>query len=246
MDERTRSSVAATAAAGFLPFADGANGCLDGLPPLDVRQAILDGDTVIVHAEDRTAAHTKAIYIALLDQVINACGTLAAEGRNPRARLLLDEMGTAVPHPKIAQISAMAPGNGVELYLAFQAPEQRQRLLGVGGLELDNNTATRVILPGTTSRDLRSFVGSLLPPVVVRDGDQVVGVIPSAPIDPPPTGSVVIVDEHARVIRARQIVPHRDPDFTWNRIAHAALDAPMFRSIVREHRQLNFSGASIR
>jgi type IV secretion system protein VirD4 len=163
-EERTLSSVYATAEAVLAPFADpGVLAALD-LPGIDPHVLIGDQATLYLVAPSKDQERLAPLYAGLVEQIIDAAYARAAAGMPCAAPLLLvlDEAANTAPIRTLPQIAATAAGQGVQVVTVFQDLAQARHRYGEAADTILANHRAKLFLSGISDARTLDYLGRAL------------------------------------------------------------------------------------
>jgi type IV secretory pathway TraG/TraD family ATPase VirD4 len=137
---------------------------------------LASGGTLHVLAADEDAANVTPLTVALIDEVITAAGSRAGPdvgvGRrpfSPMLRLILDDLPTVSPLPKLSSRLSDGGGRGVQVvWYARSRAEVAERFGRERGAAVISATSTMLYGGGLNDPELLRDVSSMLGQVVVR------------------------------------------------------------------------------
>jgi type IV secretion system protein VirD4 len=164
-DERTKSSVYASAEVILRAYASPRMS--DHAPSDSINPAtLLESNTtlyVVAPAEDQ--ARLRPVFSALVKDIYR-CAVLKAEhsGKplNPGLLLVLDEAANIAPIHDLAQIAATCRAYAIQLVTIFQDLAQVTSRYKHGASTVVNNHTAKLLLPGTSDRELLELMSRLL------------------------------------------------------------------------------------
>ncbi|MGE0029466.1 MAG: type IV secretory system conjugative DNA transfer family protein [Thermoleophilia bacterium] len=169
-EERTLSSVYATAEAVLAPFSDPAVLASTALPQINP-QAVLDGrSTLYVVAPAKDQERLAPLFAGLIEHIVDAAYARAAEGRpcEPSLLLVLDEAANTAPIRNLPQIAATAAGQGIQVVSVFQDLAQARGRYGEAADTILANHRSKLFLSGISDARTLDYLGRAL-------GDEEVG-----------------------------------------------------------------------
>ncbi|MGE3795259.1 MAG: type IV secretory system conjugative DNA transfer family protein [Dehalococcoidia bacterium] len=169
-EERTLSSVYATAEAVLAPFADPVVLRSIELPGVEP-EALLEGrSTLYVVAPAKDQERLAPLFAGLVEHVIDAAYGRAAAGRpcDPSLLLVLDEAANTAPIRNLPQIAATAAGQGVQVVTVFQDLAQARSRYGEAADTILANHRAKLFLSGISDARTLDYLGRAL-------GDEEVG-----------------------------------------------------------------------
>ncbi len=149
-EERTRSSIYATAEAVMEPFSDPHVLESADLDPIDI-EALLDGPaTLYVVAPAKDQERLAPLFAGLVEHVVEAAYARAARGRacDPPLLLVLDEAANTAPIRGLPQLAATAAGQGVQVVTVFQDLAQARSRYGEAADSILANHRAKLFLSG--------------------------------------------------------------------------------------------------
>ena len=164
-DDRTKSSVYASAEVILRAYASPRMS--DHTPDESLDPAkLLDAATtlyVVAPAEDQ--ARLRPVFSALVKDIYR-CAVLKAEGGgkplDPGLLLVLDEAANIAPIHDLAQIAATCRAYAIQLVTIFQDLAQVTHRYQHGAGTVVNNHTAKLLLPGTSDRELLELMSRLL------------------------------------------------------------------------------------
>ncbi len=169
-EERTLSSVYATAEAVLAPFSDPAVLRSTTLPQINP-QAVLDGQsTLYVVAPAKDQERLAPLFAGLVEHIVDAAYARAAAGRpcEPSLLLVLDEAANTAPIRNLPQIAATAAGQGIQVVSVFQDLAQARGRYGEAADTILANHRAKLFLSGISDARTLDYLGRAL-------GDEEVG-----------------------------------------------------------------------
>jgi type IV secretion system protein VirD4 len=169
-EERTLSSVYATAEAVLAPFAEPAVLARADLPAVDI-PALLEGrDTVYLVAPSKDQERLAPLFAGLVEHVLDSAYARAAAGQpcEPSLLLVLDEAANTAPIRNLPQIAATAAGQGVQVVTVFQDLAQARSRYGEAADTILANHRAKLFLSGISDGRTLEYLGRAL-------GDEEVG-----------------------------------------------------------------------
>jgi type IV secretory pathway TraG/TraD family ATPase VirD4 len=169
-DERTRSSIYATAEIVLEAFADPA--VLASSRTSDIQpQRLVDGpaSTLYLCAPSHEQERLRPVFSALLSEVLIAAFTRAAReghGLDPPLLIILDEAANIAPLRELDVLASTAAGHGVQLVTVWQDLAQIQARYGERAATVVNNHRAKIILSGISDPATLDYASRLL-----GDGD---------------------------------------------------------------------------
>lgn len=169
-EERTLSSVYATAEAVLAPFADPA--VLESTANHDINtQALLDGqNTLYIVAPAKDQERLAPLFAGLVEHVIDAAYARAAAGSpcEPSLLMVLDEAANTAPIRNLPQIAATAAGQGIQVVTVFQDLAQARSRYGEAADTILANHRAKLFLSGISDGRTLEYLGRAL-------GDEEIG-----------------------------------------------------------------------
>ncbi|MGE3795655.1 MAG: type IV secretory system conjugative DNA transfer family protein [Dehalococcoidia bacterium] len=163
-EERTLSSVYATAEAVLAPFSDPAVLRSTALPQIDPH-AVLDGQsTLYVVAPAKDQERLAPLFAGLIEHIVDAAYARAAAGRpcEPSLLLVLDEAANTAPIRNLPQIAATAAGQGIQVVSVFQDLAQARGRYGEAADTILANHRAKLFLSGISDARTLDYLGRAL------------------------------------------------------------------------------------
>lgn len=163
-EERTLSSVYATAEAALSPFADPsvlASTDVHGIEPED----LLGGaGTLYVIAPAKDQERLAPLFAGLVEHVVDAAYARAAAGRpcDPALLVVLDEAANTAPIRTLPQIAATAAGQGIQVVTVFQDLAQARSRYGEAADTILANHRAKLFLSGISDGRTLDYLGRAL------------------------------------------------------------------------------------
>jgi type IV secretion system protein VirD4 len=169
-EERTLSSVYATAEAVLAPFAEPSVLKSTELPQLDPRALLEAESTLYVVAPSKDQDRLAPLFAGLVEHVVEAAYARAAAGRpcDPSLLLVLDEAANTAPIRSLPQIAATAAGQGVQVVTVFQDLAQARSRYGEAADTILANHRAKLFLSGISDGRTLEYLGRAL-------GDEEIG-----------------------------------------------------------------------
>lgn len=163
-DDRTLSSVYASAEVMLRAYAiPGMTDCeIDG--SFDPVELLANNGTLYVSAPTEDQARLRPIFAALVKDVYRAAVLHAEEHGplQPSLLLVLDEAANIAPIHDLAEIAATCRAYGIQLVTVFQDLAQVQARYRAKARTVVNNHTAKLLLPGTSDRELLDMLSRLL------------------------------------------------------------------------------------
>ncbi|MGE0027545.1 MAG: type IV secretory system conjugative DNA transfer family protein [Thermoleophilia bacterium] len=163
-EERTLSSVYATAEAVLAPFSDPAVLQSTALPQIDP-EAVLDRQsTLYVVAPAKDQERLAPLFAGLIEHMVDAAYNRAAAGHpcQPSLLLVLDEAANTAPIRNLPQIAATAAGQGLQVVSVFQDLAQARRRYGEAADTILANHRAKLFLSGISDARTLDYLGRAL------------------------------------------------------------------------------------
>jgi type IV secretion system protein VirD4 len=163
-EERTRSSVYATAEAVLEPFSDPhvlESTDAHGIDP----EALLDGrSTLYVVAPAKDQERLSPLFAGLVEHLVEAAYARAAAGHpcDPPLLLVLDEAANTAPIRGLPQLAATAAGQGVQVVTVFQDLAQARSRYGEAADTILANHRAKLFLSGISDGRTLEYLGRAL------------------------------------------------------------------------------------
>lgn len=163
-EERTLSSVYATAEAVLAPFAEPQVLESTELPQLDPRDLLDAESTLYVVAPSQDQERLAPLFAGLVEHVVHAAYARAAAGRpcEPSLLLVLDEAANTAPIRSLPQIAATAAGQGVQVVTVFQDLAQARSRYGESADTILANHRAKLFLSGISDGRTLDYLGRAL------------------------------------------------------------------------------------
>ena len=163
-EERTKSSIYATAEAIAEPFADpGVMRSIEG-PLFDSREALSGTTTLYVVAPVSDQERLAPLFSALVEEVLDSAFARAAAGSpcDPALLVVLDEAANTAPIRRLPHIAATAAGLGVQMVTVFQDLAQVHTRYAQAAETVISNHRAKVFLSGIADPTTLGFLRSVL------------------------------------------------------------------------------------
>ena len=163
-EERTLSSVYATAEAVLAPFADPA--VLESTDAHGIKRLeLLSGrNTLYVIAPAKDQERLAPLFAGLVEHVVDAAYARAASGHpcDPSLLLVLDEAANTAPIRNLPQIAATAAGQGIQVVSVFQDLAQARSRYGEAADTILANHRAKLFLSGISDARTLDYLGRAL------------------------------------------------------------------------------------
>jgi type IV secretion system protein VirD4 len=172
-DERTRSSIYATAEMVLEAFADPA--VLASSRTSDIEpERLVDGQasTLYLCAPSHEQERLRPVFSTLLSEVLIAAFSRAARdgrGLDPPLLIILDEAANIAPLRELDVLASTAAGHGVQLVTVWQDLAQIQARYGERAATVVNNHRAKIILSGISDPATLDYASRLLGEGDVRE-----------------------------------------------------------------------------
>ncbi|MGE0026377.1 MAG: type IV secretory system conjugative DNA transfer family protein [Thermoleophilia bacterium] len=163
-EERTLSSVYATAEAVLAPFSDPAVLRSTALPQIDPHLVLSGRSTLYVVAPAKDQERLAPLFAGLVEHIVDAAYARAAAGRpcEPALLLVLDEAANTAPIRNLPQIAATAAGQGIQVVSVFQDLAQARGRYGEAADTILANHRAKLFLSGISDARTLDYLGRAL------------------------------------------------------------------------------------
>ncbi|MGE3138153.1 MAG: type IV secretory system conjugative DNA transfer family protein [Thermoleophilia bacterium] len=164
-DERTRSSVYASAEALLEPFADPqVAASIAESAPLEPSELLGGRNTLFVVAPASDQERLAPLFAGLVEQVLDLAYRRAADGHPciPPLTVILDEAANTAPIRSLPQVAATAAGQGIQVVTIFQDLAQARVRYGESADTLLTNHRAKLFLSGISDQRTLDHVRHVL------------------------------------------------------------------------------------
>ncbi len=163
-EERTLSSVYATAEAVLAPFADPAVLASTDAHGIDPAELLTGRNTLYVIAPAKDQERLAPVFAGLVEHVVDAAYARAASGHpcDPSLLLVLDEAANTAPIRNLPQIAATAAGQGIQVVSVFQDLAQARSRYGEAADTILANHRAKLFLSGISDARTLDYLGRAL------------------------------------------------------------------------------------